>query len=187
MKAKHFLALLFAVTSAHAGEPPKIDPRSWTAFPRTSLGLDVRGVAARKNVKDDYKTDYGSYDKTYNRERVIEATVRTTGTAADPILAVWWIGKSTYYNRRTVLRHQRTPINVQPGKPAIVELASGDIEARDMKLNAIGYRKVGGDRIEGWLVAILDPATGQPIAWRASEPGIASLARSGELDRLPSN
>ena len=93
MKLKALLPALVAISGLHAASPQPL--------PATSLSLDAKTVAAKKSVRDDYKTDYGSYDKSFSRARDIEITLRNLGrTPFDVVIATHFIGKFTASNER---------------------------------------------------------------------------------------
>ena len=181
MKSTFLIALLVAASSLRAASPESL--------PSTSLSLDAKTVAAKKSVRDDFKTDYGSSDKSFSRARDIEITLRNLGRSPyDVIVATHFIGKFTASNDRLILRSRDDPAKIQPNTTQKFSASSGFVEGTDLKLSLIGVRDVSGARIDGWIVLVRDATTKKLLCCKASEAHLDVLARTpGELEKLPVN
>jgi len=181
MKLKALLPALVAISGLHAASPQSL--------PATSLSLDAKTVAAKKSVRDDYKTDYGSYDKSFSRARDIEITLRNLGrTPFDVVITTHFIGKFTASNERLILSSRDEPVKIQPNTTQKVTASSGAIEGKDLKLSLAGVRDASGARIEGWIVLVRETATKKLLCCKGSDSHLDALARTpGELEKLQVN
>lgn len=140
-----------------------------------SVSLDVKSVAARKNVRDDYKTDWGSYDKNYDRERNIEIAIRTSGK--EPLAVVvksWWLGKPIANSQRVLIAKTESKVTLSNDFQKLTS-SSGNVEGRDLRLRAIGQRHVEGYKIDGWVVTVHDPENDAVVAVKLSDGHLQSL------------
>jgi hypothetical protein len=135
-----------------------------------SVVLDVRTMASKSAVRNDYKTDWGSYDKNYERSRVIEISVSMLrGEPVKLFVTTRWVGKKMSGKDYVTLGRHQQEIVLKAGAPQKWNEESGAIKARDLNLEAIGDRTVGGAKISGWVVTV-ENEVGQILARKTSDP-----------------
>lgn len=184
---KTTLALFLAITLGAAAQerPPILYPpggvsKPAPAPPKTSLSLDVKGVAAKAVTKNDFMTDYGSYDKTTERERTIELTVRNFGReAAGATVTVEWLGRRVSDKQLVIVKRRAFPLGIGAGRAATWQESSGLVKGADMKLTMIGVRERSGSTIAGWR-ATLRGEDGGELAMKASEQAYVDAAKRGD-------
>ncbi len=156
-------------------------------FAKSSASLEVKAVAAKKTTTDDFKTDYGSYDKTFVRSRSLAIKV-TNFNAAQPFngqVTLYWLGRRGPGggNRIVIGKPSVETVTLAAKQTKAFDADSGLVTASDLRLRAIGIRETGGLKLEGWMV-VLQTADGQAVAVKASAAAIEDDFKRGLLDSL---
>lgn len=174
---KTHLAALIIACSAFAAPPPI----TFVPQKENHTSLEVKTVATKMEMTDQFQTNYGSYDQHTERSRAVEIVVRTYGNKAEPFTVLtYWIGKRTATNSRVILKKQKGGGEGNPGPVEKFTSSSGNVKGSDMNLAIIGYRSTEGYRIEGWIVVAARASDNAILAIKASSPGLEAIARSEE-------
>ena len=149
--------------------------------------LEVKTIATKMEMRDEFQTNYGSYDQHTARSRAVEITVRTYGQTAEPFAVLtYWIGKKTATNDRVILKKETAKGEGKPGPTEKFTSSSGAVKGSDLNLAIIGVRRTEGYRIEGWIVVAARASDDAILAIKASSPGLETLARSADFAALRS-
>jgi hypothetical protein len=155
----------------------------------SSLILDAKTKATKTTVHTRFQTSYGSYDKTYNRERTLEGNLRNLGrTSYEIIIESYFIGKHIASNDRLIVKSEKKAATIGPNGNLTFSLSTGNVESRDLKYVIAGTRDTSGARIEGWLVAVRDAKTQQLYCCKGSDSHLEVIGRTpAELNTLQKN
>ena len=193
---RSFRLLLFIAAAAHAQLPPWMIPQpdkpvtvpAPPPAPKSTASGSLRAqlISASKITKENWRTDWGSYDRDYERMHHIEVRLLPWGkgeTAAD--LEWIWFGRGLEHNgARVVLKRGRQAVTLKGGAgPQIILLHSGIILGSVANYAALGERDAEGEKIEGWYVRLL--VDGQTVSDATSSSYLADVARNpGKLGAL---
>ena len=157
-KISALLALILA-SSAFAVEP-------YNSLAKNNYTVQVRSVASGSNTKNDYKTSWGSYDKTTVQHKIMEVTTSAPATATVRFTFVFKDEDGEFYLPCDAEEYQGQPVE-------FLEVS----ERRDLKLAALGERYKAGDRIYGWFVSVVKD--GRVVAVAGSAERFKKIAETG--------
>jgi hypothetical protein len=138
------LALVFSTSISPAAELQPFD-----RLGRSNLTLHTSAVAGGASTQNDFKTNYGSYDKTKNQKKDIQVEIRPVSSNKSPITLRF------YFVFRDAATKEEYFI---PCDPVIFDQGSGTARfsetatSNDLKLVMIDIREKSGETIYGWLV-----------------------------------
>src|SRR5687767_6954107 len=83
-------------------------PSNFVPYAEAKISLDAKTLVAGSKAVDDFKSGYGSYDKTWKRERSIELSAKSFASAQmDVVVRVYWIGKTIRGSERVILSQDK--------------------------------------------------------------------------------
>lgn len=141
-----------------------------------SAWLDVRGVAASKETTSYWETDWGSYERGYDRARRIEIEFGTVDKApVDARLDVVFLGKGAV---SIISAHYRF-MTIKPGAGPqnVSEMGTSHGEADNYE--ALGEFYDYGQNVSNWIARLSD-TEGEVLAIIASDGTLADKAWSPE-------
>lgn len=140
--------------------------------------------ASRRGPREP--SDYGLYDKSYEREVRVAVEISTSGRTSFPAVLRWYIVvKPLKSPKRLVQETGNIPVNVAPGAAVKVEVQSKPVKANDTNYIYYGDRSVSGFKIDGWVLRLVtkdgvELATSsnapEALAWIKTQPEWASKA-----------
>lgn len=137
------------------------------ALAETRVRLDARTEANARITDQEWKTDWGSYDRDVFRLRQISARVQCTVGEERGVIVVQWIGRDTAKNSAAALvAREEKPITLKPGAD-ITETFKQMFAESDAKYKALGERDRSGHKFGGWIVRVLG-ADGKVLAEQTS-------------------
>jgi len=125
------------------------DLQPFDRLARDNVTIHAGAVAGGGSTRNDFKTDYGSYDKTKNQQKDIEVSIRPVSSNKSPITIRF------YFIFRDASTKEEMFI---PCDPVVFEQGSGSARfsqtatSTDLKLVMIDIREKTGETIYGWLV-----------------------------------
>jgi hypothetical protein len=159
MKTAALVLALLAPSVALAQAPAK-----------PSASITAKAMAARTGRVNNYITDYGSYDKTYQREVTVEAQISTSGRASFPAVLHWFIVvKPVKSPKRILVEAGEIPVNVAPGGSTKTEFTSKPVKSTDTNFAYAGDRYMSGAKIDGWVLRLVS-MDGQELATTTNAP-----------------
>ena len=131
--------------------------------------LTAATTAASRTRDDNFKTDYGSYDRDIYRIRSVSARSECTLGTGTGTLVIQWIGRPAGSNTKpAIVKRDERPLEFKPAGTLSAVFSCAFVE-NDAKYVALGIRDQSGTKYTGWIVRVLD-STGHILAEQASTP-----------------
>jgi len=198
MKAKLLFVLFLALTNldseaqvakkgGNAGgqEPAPVNLLGWDAANRGSFSIDAKPARYGKSTKDDFKTDYGSYDKNIVRTVALDVELKNFSRVSQTVIieTLWFVrperppasGIGGAYSK--VFLSERDigmPTELLAGKGVKQESATVTKSSRTRYV-ALGESYSGGLKPAGWIV--LARIGELVVAYKASSPTLDALVK----------
>jgi hypothetical protein len=137
---------------AQVAEVAKNDKIPYDRLSSENVTVEAKSVAGGASTRNDFKTDYGSHDKTKQQAKDIEVTVHPIFKNKEDLTIMFYF----------VLRSKETKSeSFAPSEPIIFKDGGGKTSFRgsatstDTKYAALGVREKTGETICGWLVRVV--------------------------------
>ncbi len=148
MKWISILLATCAIACAQTQEAPSSKP--------SNLSFRAKETGTKKQDTDNWKTDYGSYDRDTVRKKTILVEVTKFGNDPAKGVRVWalWIarsnqsGSSPYVYRREVITRD---VNSQLSS---IEFVSPEVTENNTNYAALGVRYVSGSKLIGYVIGM---------------------------------
>lgn len=139
-------ALLFLLVAVPASRSE--DLQKFSRLYRDNVALDAKPIAGGSSTRDDFKTNYGSYDKTKTQARTIEISVRPVSSKKEEISIRFYFVFRDAQTKEEVFVPADTVVFKEGSGTAVF---SQEATSTDLKLVTIGIREKTGESIYGWL------------------------------------
>jgi hypothetical protein len=171
-----FLALALA-NACFAQQPAQID---FTRSGRvSSVRLEAHATASAKVTFRNTETDYGTYDRDFQRNKsVATSTVNTGRVPASVRITIYWFAQNLADKKTVLFAFDENVSEIKPMTTFKANFDMPTLESSVLNLQALGEKWVSGAKFAGWLVVATEPNTpGVVLSHYASTPAIEALAR----------
>jgi hypothetical protein len=147
--------------------------------PRLTGSIEGKSIGTGKVTQENWKTDWGSYDRNYTRMQHVEVTVTAWGAGEGNVEVEWiWFGRGLEKGSpRVILNRGKSPITIKAGAgPKSLLIHSGAIAGSVQNYSALGERYADGEKIEGWYIRLL--IDGKPAGDASNQTFLTDLARN---------
>ena len=178
MKAKHIILFLVVALACKAEEPAKVEALDFSKSGRIgSIRLDVKETASAKVIFRNTETDYGTYDRDFQRNKTLAVDVTNLSRNPSAVTVdVYWFGQKLVDRKTYVFDHDTAAKELRATDRYHLESQMLTMESSVLNLAALQEKWVSGSKVAGWLVVASDK--GVVFAHRASSPSIEQLAKT---------
>lgn len=147
----------------------------------SNLSFRVKETGTKREDKDNWRSDYGSYDTTTTRQKTVLVEVQKFGSAPAPGAKIWvlWIARgasgATFIYDRSI-EERDIQDRLMP-----VSFTSPEASERNENYMALGERYVSGMKAIGYIVGI-DYGDGTVKPYFSS--GLSSISSPDKLKAL---
>ena len=165
MKLSHtmrtILILLLSSTACLAQYVP------FDKFYKENVSMTVDAQSGGASTRNDYVTDFGSYDKTKNQQWTMRVSVNTRTPAT---VEFFFISKE----KGKEIIAPCEPIKVSGAAPVFF---SETAESKDTRYAALGIHETSGKKLYGWIARVV--CDGRVVSAEGSTDRFKTLAASG--------
>lgn len=147
------------------------------------VSLQVKTLATKKEVGENWHSDYGSSNTERARSVVIEINLRNMKNEKAQVLLEWYFIASGTKNAQWVFDSDSEDVNINGLETLKLEKESTQLDHAKMNLAAIGVKRESGGKPAGWIVRVKSGE--KVIAVQASTAPLAVIAKDQKkLDAL---
>jgi len=162
--------------------PPSapVAPLAPAASTKPTGTIKASGISAGKVTESNWESDWGTYDRDYARQQLVEVIVSPWGKGeAEAKLETLWFGRTVVGNDRVILRKLSQPVTLKAGAgPSKKIVASGVIASNVQKYSSLGLTYGEGSKIEGWYIRLM--MDGKLLSEAASASYLVDLCHDPE-------
>lgn len=138
--------LLVSLTIATTSKAEDILP--FDRLGRNNVTLDAKTIAGGSSNQNDYKTDYGSYDKTKNQAKSIEIKTHCLSSNKEDLsIRFYFVFRDAQTKKELFVPSDAVTFKEGIGTAVFRETS----KSTDLNLVTIGIREKTGKTIVGWL------------------------------------
>jgi hypothetical protein len=138
--------LLISLTIVTTSKAEEILP--FERLGRNNVTLDAKTIAGDSSTRNDYKTDYGSYDKTKHQAKSVEIKTRCLSSNKEDLsIRFYFVFRDAQTKKELFVPSDAVTFNEGIGTAVFRETSM----STDMNLVTIGIREKTGKTIVGWL------------------------------------
>jgi hypothetical protein len=159
----------------------------FAADPPPAVSLRAKRLSSIKDVKSEWRTDYGSYAKDFSRAIAVEVSL--SNLRAEPVdltVEYLFIGKTLKGSHRFIFDRKVIDVTLDKKQHYTGMELSARLDASVQNYEALGEKYAEGGKIEGYIVRVLHGE--KVVKVEASSQPLKNIGQSQlEVEALPKN
>lgn len=150
----------------------------YDTFNKQNVSLDVKSIGSSRSTENNYRTTWGSFDKSTSSSQSKQVTIRGGKKFTWSALEFFWVLRNQD-DKSIILKRCDPKFFTKEGENQAE--FSIETESSNTKYATIGIHNKSGEAVTGWVVRLIALFDGRVLGVKASSPSLEKLAKSGAV------